>query len=386
MTAFSHDLIVIGAGPAGSAAGYTAANAGLRVALVDKAAFPRDKLCGGGVTGRSGRYLGEIFGCDPTRPGGAAATRVRLVAGGEVLADIADAPPIKMVMRRDFDAALFELAGRAGCDLRAGQRPAELDPLCGRAVLSDGSEVTAPVMIGADGAMSAVAKALFGRAFDPERVGFGLEAEVPDEGGAGAGTVEIDLLAAGWGYGWAFPKAGTTTVGVGGLYACNPNLRVQLDGYLERRGVDPAGVKVRGAFLPFGEVRPVPGRGRALLVGDAAGLVDPITGEGIAWALKSGQLAGRAVIDALRAGAPEAALAGYRRALRPVQAELRRARFLRWFFYQKHLQPAFLRFLAREPGLQRRYLALLSGDADYADLSWRAMPRLAFKVARRLAA
>jgi flavin-dependent dehydrogenase len=120
-----------------------------------------------------------------------------------------------------------------------------------------------------------------------------------------------------------------------------------------------------------------------LLAGDAAGLVDPITGEGIAWAMKSGQLAALAVAEARAAGRPDDALRRYARSLRPVQAELRRARALRALFYQPRLQPAFLRLLSREPSLQRRYLALLSGELDYADLGWRSLPQLALRILSR---
>ena len=379
----THDLIIIGAGPAGAAAGITAARAGLRVALIDKAEFPRDKLCGGGFTGRSRRHLREIFGRDVTGDLFRCCTRMRLTAAGVPLADLPDAPPIWMTMRRDLDAMLVAAACGAGCEPLTGQRVAGFSPETGTVVLAEGRTLSAPVLMGADGANSVVAKALFGRAYDPGRIGFGLEIEAP-VAGDGDAPVEIDLAAARWGYGWAFPKAGSVTLGVGGLHACNPDLRGALNAFAARHGVEPGQLRCKGAFLPFGEVRAIPGKGRVLLAGDAAGLVDPITGEGIAWAMKSGQLAAQAVIAARAAGVPDAALRPYARALRPVQAELRRARVLRALVYQPRLQPAFLRLLAREPGLQRRYLSLLAGDLDYADLGWRAVPRLALRVLARL--
>lgn len=228
-----------------------------------------------------------------------------------------------------------------------------------------------------------VARRLFGRAHDPSRIGFGMEVELPRESLSRADAVEIDLTAAQWGYGWSFPKAGSITLGVGGVHQRNPAMAETLGAFLRRHCGEGAPLRPRGAFLPFGEVRATPGRGTTLLAGDAAGLVDPITGEGIAWAMRSGQLAAAAVAAALAAGRPESALPRYRCALAPIRAELRRARALRWLFYQPRLQPAFLRLLAGEPRLQRRYLALLSGEADYADLGWRALPRLAARMARR---
>jgi geranylgeranyl reductase family protein len=378
----AHDLIILGSGPAGAAAGVTAARAGLRVALVDRAAFPRDKLCGGGFTGRSRRHLVEIFGRDVEGDLFLPCRRMRLVADGVPLGEHPQAPAIWMTMRRDFDAMLHAEAARAGCEVFAPARIAELDPQAARVVLEGGPTLTAPLILGADGANSALARALFGRAYDPARIGFGLEVEVPRAAPDPGDAVEIDLAAAAWGYGWAFPKPGSMTIGVGGLQARNPDMRAHLDRYLARHG-GGATPRCKGAFLPFGAFRPVPGQGRALLAGDAAGLVDPITGEGIAWAMKSGQLAAQASAKALAAGAPDRALALYTRALRPIHAELRRARTLRAMIYQPRLQPAFLRLLHREPGLQRRYLALLAGDLDYADLGWRAAPKLAARVLAR---
>ena len=378
----THDLIILGSGPAGAAAGVTAARAGLRVALVDRAAFPRDKLCGGGFTGRSRRHLVEVLGRDIDDALFLPCRRMRLVADGAVLGEHPQAPTIWMTMRRDFDAMLHGEAARAGCEVFAPARIGSLDPQAASVTLESGVTLTAPLILGADGANSALARALFGRAYDPARIGFGLEVELPRDAATPGDAVEIDLAAAAWGYGWAFPKGGSVTVGVGGLQARNPDMRAHLDRYLARHG-DRASPKCKGAFLPFGDFRKVPGQGRALLAGDAAGLVDPITGEGIAWAMKSGQLAAQAVVQALAAGAPDRALGHYTRTLRPIHSELRRARALRAMIYQPRLQPAFLRLVAREPGLQRRYLALLSGDLDYADLGWRAAPKLAVKVLRR---
>jgi flavin-dependent dehydrogenase len=287
-----------------------------------------------------------------------------------------------MTQRRDLDALLLGAAATAGCTLFTGQRIATIKPQEGDVTLAGGTRISAPVVIGADGANSAVARALFGRAHDPAQIGFALEVEIPHQDGS-VRPVEIDLGATAWGYGWAFPKAGSVTLGIGGVHRRNPDLRASFETFAARHGARLSDLRCKGAFLPFGEVRPVPGKGRVLLAGDAAGLVDPITGEGIAWAMKSGALAATAAVEALRRGRADTALGRYSRALRPIQTELRRARALRWLAYQPRLQPAFLRLLASEPGLQRRYLALLSGDLDYADLGWRALPRLGWRLLRR---
>lgn len=100
------DLLVLGSGPAGSAAAITAARAGLSVALIDKAAFPRDKLCVGLITGRTVRYMDGIFGL-PVLPNlFRPSTRFRLTYQGRVIGCDDDAPALQMTMRRDFDAEL----------------------------------------------------------------------------------------------------------------------------------------------------------------------------------------------------------------------------------------------------------------------------------------
>jgi geranylgeranyl reductase family protein len=374
----THDLIVVGAGPAGTAAAVAARAEGLSVALVDRARFPRDKLCGGGITGRCRRHLDAVFGSGAAAEHCLTARRIRLAFDGRTLGDLPDAPPIHMTRRRLFDADLLGRAAAAGAEALTGRRLAALDPAAAAVTLDDGTRLQGRVLVGADGVNSAVARALFGRAFDPAGIGFALEVEVPP---TGDDAVEIDLGAAGWGYGWAFPKHDGTTIGVGGLHVRNPDLRPPLDRYLARHGQTPGAQPVKGHFLPFGDFRGVPGRGRAVLAGDAAGLVDPITGEGIGWAVLSGALAAGAAARALAEGRPDATLDHYRRALAPVHAELRRARLLRRLVYPAALRPAFARMLAGQPRLQRRYLALLAGETDYADIRLAAVPRLLWRLA-----
>lgn len=342
----------------------TAIKAGLRVALIDKARFPRDKLCGGGVTGRARRHAQAVFGDLPEDLFHVSGS-VRFSAGAATLGRIAAAQPIFMTMRWGFDAALQQRAIAAGAEDFSGHRMSECAPDAGRVVLADGRVLTAPVVIGADGVHSAVSRHLFGRSYDPARIGFALEAEVP---GAPGPDTELDMTALPWGYGWDFPKTQGRTLGIGGVSIREKDLRPRFEDWLRARGVDPATVRIKGHHLPSGTTRPVPGRDAVLLAGDAAGLVDPITGEGIAWAILSGQLAAESAAEALAKAAPGTALSLYQRRMRPIRAELIRARFLANMVYHPLFQPRLLRTLAASDHLQRRYLALLAGEMDYADL------------------
>ena len=128
-------------------------------------------------------------------------------------------------------------------------------------------------------------------------------------------------------------------IGVGGLHRLNPNLRQRFEHYVAAKGLRLDDLKVKGQFLPAGDIRAMPGRGNILLCGDAAGAVDPISGEGIPFALWTGAAAGRAVAAALAQGADPLTL--YRRDYDVIVAPLLRARRWRWLIYPRYVQPVF---------------------------------------------
>lgn len=295
-------------------------------------------------------------------------------AFGEDLGTSRGAPPIHLAMRRDLDSHLVDRARAAGAEILTGldltldqsspQRPA---------LTGDGVRLEAPLMIAADGVNSATAHVLFGEAFDRDRIGFALEAEHP--GADPSRALRIDFGAAEWGYGWQFPKHAGTTVGVGGVMGRNPDLKAAMRRYLQTLDLPPD-ARIKGQFLPFGDFRPMPGQGNILLAGDAAGLVDPITGEGIAHALHSGELAAHAVHAALQAGSPDSALPRYRAALRPIHAGLRHANLLRNLMFRLPLRPAFIRSFRHSRTLRDDYLRLLAGETDYGPLMRKMVFRL----------
>ena len=354
------DLIVIGAGPAGAAAARTAAVSGLRVALVDKRRFPREKLCGGGITGRSMGHYRRIFGNE--RPGIPLVTcrDVAFFAFGQDLGINRDVPPLYLGMRRALDAHLVDRALAAGAEDFTGQ-DGSLIPSEPALSLKD-MRLSAPIIIAADGVNSPTARLLFGSAFDRGQIGFALEIEHPETDITA--PLRIDFGAAEWGYGWRFPKARGTTIGLGGVMARNPDMKAALTKYLDRLGIKDT-PRIKGQFLPFGDYRNRPGKGRILLAGDAAGLVDPITGEGIAHALHSGELAARSAIAALGRSDPDRALPLYQDALRPVHQSLRHARLLRNLMFRERLRPAFIRSFRSSRTLRHEYFRLLSGDTEY---------------------
>ncbi|MFX0542836.1 geranylgeranyl reductase family protein [Roseovarius sp. S4756] len=379
------DLLILGAGPAGTAAAVTACRAGLSTAIIDKATFPRTKLCGGLVTGRSAALYRDIFGAPLNAALFEPRERITFHANGAPLGGDMESPPVYLAMRWDMDAHLLDMARAAGTADFTGQRITDLDTDALTVTLADGDRLAGRILIGADGVNSPVARALFGRAFDQGTIGFAMEIEAPPLAPPERDVIRIDLGAADWGYGWQFPKAGSTTIGVGGLNARNPDMKGRLDAYRDILCED-GGARIKGHFLPFGAYRRVPGRGRVLLAGDAAGLVDPITGEGIAYALQSGAAAATAAADALSKERPDAALSAYRRALKPVHRALAMACWLRPLIYSARTRPFFLRAFAASSVLKGAYLDLLAGHLEYpaiCRLAVRRMPRAIWRHRRR---
>ncbi|VVT09052.1 Menaquinone reductase [Roseovarius sp. EC-HK134] len=370
------NVIVIGAGPAGASAAYVAARAGLRVALIDRKTFPREKLCGGLITGRARRHYAEIFGHEMPFDPQDRKTTVDFRYRGQPVGLIEDAPALCATMRWDMDAMLCGHAMAAGAQDFTGQAVAEIDCDARRVTLKDGATLQYEVLIGADGVNSQVARALFGQPFDRQRIGFGLEIEARGAHLNPAGPIRIDLAAAQWGYGWVVPKRCSTTVGVGGLLSENADMKQAMSAYCEMLGIDAADLHVKGQFLPFGDFRKMPGQGAVLLAGDAAGLVDPITGEGIGYAMQSGQLAAKAALAALNAGRPQTALSHYRRALRPVHRALRMARLIRPVIFLPALEPGFARAFRRSSTLRHEYLRLMAGEVEYGQILTRLVLRL----------
>jgi geranylgeranyl reductase family protein len=301
----SYDVAILGGGPAGSTAAYRLARAGASVLLLDKATFPRDKPCGGGVTGRAARLL--PFSIDPVVEDVAD----RLEAGlryGKHVTRRARAPLAYMTQRRRLDHFLLQKAADAGAEVREGET-------------ADARELEARVVIGADGCNGRSAKQL-GLA---DRVvhGVALEANYPyDRRYAGAMVLEIAVIRGG--YGWIFPKGDHVNVGVGGNAEEGPKLRAELRRMCEAYGIDPdAASETRGYRLPMRMPGTRLARGTTAVIGDAAGLVDPFTGDGMYEAFLSARLVAEATLDVLAGRAEN--LDAYQAAVERKIAPLTRA-------------------------------------------------------------
>jgi geranylgeranyl reductase family protein len=287
------DAIVVGAGPAGSTAALRLSRAGARVLLLDRERFPRDKPCGGGLTERAVKQLPvpvdpvveEVV--DRFELGFRYGTRFE--RGGE-------RPLVLMTQRRRLDAFLAEQAVGAGAVFRDGVRATAVE--ADGTVRFDGTAAHADFVVGADGVNGLTARAL---GFGDRRHGVALEGNVlyvHAREGRWRGRAVVELGAVPGGYAWVFPKGEHVNVGVGGWHTEGPRLREHLERACAGYGLPFDRLEsVRGYRLPMRRVGEMPVRGRVLLVGDAAGLVDPLSGDGIYEALLSSRLAAEAVLS-----------------------------------------------------------------------------------------
>lgn len=292
------DVVVIGAGPAGASAAYAAAVQGRRVLLLERSELPRYKTCGGGIIGLSRDALPDGVEL-PLRDRVNAVTftmRGRLGRTRRSRRTL-----FGLVNRAELDARLAEAARGAGARLRTGVTVARVeqhgpDVPDRRTVavhLADGEKVLARAVVGADGSAGRTSSHV---GVELEQVDLGLEAEIPvppEVADDWRGRVLIDWGPLPGSYGWVFPKGDTLTVGVISARGDGAATKRYLEDFTARLGLAGFEPSLSSGHLTRCRAHNSPlSRGRVVVCGDAAGLLEPWTREGISYALRSGRLAG----------------------------------------------------------------------------------------------
>ncbi len=314
-----YDVVIVGSGPAGAACAMTAARAGLDVLVVEKEEHPRRKLCGGAVRPGTGRLLGLDLGPVVERR---VNTAVIVSPSGRTVVCTREDLTGMLVCRDRFDAYLVQQAEKSGATVVQGAAIVSAATTADRAQVSNGEEsFGGRVLVGADGVNSTVARRLgLRRRWQADSVALCIAADVPLPAseveritgimsGTGDPAIEMYLDTMDWGFGWCFPKEHEVSIGVGCRMDHAGQLRGAWRSFAARLQqekdvtLDLSGVSA--ARVPFGgQPDTLMGR-RTLLVGDAAGLASPISGEGIYYAVRSGVVAARTVIDAVREDSKE---------------------------------------------------------------------------------
>ncbi len=359
------DAIVVGAGPGGASAAHALASAGASVVILERARFPRDKPCGGGVLLSALRHL--PFDISPVVEQEIRGFRVRYRRDAE-FSHRYDHPLAVMTQRSRLDAFLAEQACAAGAELRDGDAVRGIE-LNGEVALrtARGDLLTAGVVIAADGANGFCRRAL---GLPRLRAAVALEGNAPrgqaaaqDAARRWTDHVGLELGSMPGGYGWVFPKAEHCNLGVGGYPAAAPNLRRELAAYAHSEGFDPDALEqLRAHHLPLRDAGQPLTVGPVALVGDAAGLIDPLSGEGIGNAIRSGQLAAQAAREYLDGAAAD--LRGYEAAVAAeIEPDLAVARQLQALFHQ--LPWPYVQLLRRSGRFWSAFCRIVRGESSY---------------------
>jgi geranylgeranyl reductase family protein len=362
LTSSVYDVAIVGSGPTGSSAAFPLAKKGVKVVILEKSALPRYKVCGGGVVRRALHLIPfdvqEVIECEIY------SLNINHLDAGLQLFIHRGEPIISMTMRDHFDYFLATAAQQAGADIRSQCQVRDLEILDDWVILhTTNGPLRARFVIAADGATSIVARKagwkkhpLLARALE-------YEVSVPRRDLLKfQGLARFDFGFVPFGYAWAFPKKNHLSIGIGSKGSIAKDLGKWLEKYFAILGlVDTKKVDRHGFVIPL---RPREGgfmRDRILLAGDAAGFAEPFSGEGITFAITSGQMAAEALLDG---GLDKIRVYQYysRAINRKLLPELRLGRFLAKLVHQ-HPQKALFMFRFLGQRFAEHYVDVYHGPA-----------------------
>ena len=359
-----YDVLIVGAGPAGSTCARICALAGLKTALIDKSRFPRQKTCGGAVSGRALSYLDfplpaalaedECFGA-------------RIFHGRHSVVVQKKQRLAILVDREQFDELLLDKAIEAGARFLPGEQAkrvrVENESI---ALHTDTGVHEALFLVGADGVQSVIAQSLRPR-LSSEETAIALVSRIAaNKGPIGPqhrGFVDMHFGVAPQGYGWVFPRRAYHSVGIMGVASRFSHAHAALAGFSHDIGMPDAGV--RGHLIPLGGIKRKIASRRVLLVGDAAGFVDPFLGEGIAYAILSGKLAAESLCRVLLKGWEQTrALRWYERQCEELIRK--NLRIALWMARVLDRYPKlFIRIFFDNPQALAKYMDISTGRLEY---------------------
>jgi len=368
---WDYDVIVVGAGPGGSTASRLCAEAGLKTLVIEKERFPRYKPCGGCLSIKTVRLLG--FDLSPVIENTIYGAKFTYCSKDPFVIESED-PIAFLVMRDRFDQFLVNKALENGVAILEGEKVTRVEERDGGVEVELGKEkrLQCRYLIAADGPESIVARSL---PLPPQRNhgnGIAVESEIPFDSSIHFPKKELHFVNLDFGrvpngYGWVFPKKEWLSVGIGGMFreTKKMNPRQYFKSFLKGLDYIPEGetAKIKGHPLPsFYDENQTVAQGRILLVGDAANLMDPLQGEGIYYAIRSGMLAGEAMAEWKKEGIAPSDF--YQRAVHDdICGNLKWALILSRFVFR--FTKLAYRTLKRYPELGEFYLQTLEGKETY---------------------
>ena len=362
-----YDLIVVGAGPAGSAAAREAALQGLDTLILEKETFPRYKPCGGALSSKAASLLDFDLPSDICER---TITGARVHFRDQVLERHKGYNLTTLISRCSFDHLLLQKAKEAGAGIKTQKVQDFQEKEDHVSVKTKDGIYRCKSLVISTGCQDGLKNRIQGPD-RKERMGVCLVAEIEEDEQKIeerlAGTLDIYFGVADGGYGWIFPHRGYYSVGIGGLSSHLRHPRQAMLQFLKKNGFSE-GQRLHGHLIPQGGNRMRTALGRVLLAGDAAGFVDAFTGEGICYAISSGKIAGQVIGEV---PVPEMALAYQSRCKKEFGEELRYALL---FSKVMHSYPQiFLRILACQEEVLDRYIEIPAAKISYKDfMRWLA--------------
>jgi geranylgeranyl reductase family protein len=366
-----YDVVIVGAGPGGSTAARFCARSGLKTLLIEKERFPRYKPCGGCLSLKTVHLLNLDLSpvIENTIFGAKFSHRLK-----DPFCIESKEPIAFLVMRDRFDQHLKEKALENGVEILEGTKVVRVQEheQAVEAELASGEKFYSKFLIGADGPESFVSKSI---SLPPKGIdgdGIAIQSEIPFDSSIPFPEKELHFVHLDFGgipngYGWVFPKKEWLSIGIGGMFreTKKMNPRQYLKGFLKGLTYVPEGKmeRLRGHLLPsfYDEWQKV-SQGKILLVGDAAHLMDPLQGEGIYYAVRSGMLAAEAIIESMGKGISPSKLYQERVHLHISQNLKWALSFSRFVFRFTKLA---YRTLRHYPELSTLYLRVLEGTETY---------------------
>jgi len=329
---FSADVIIAGGGPAGSSAAYYLSRKGVSVLVLEKETFPRYKSCGGGLTYKTTRNL--PFDISPVIEK-EIHDMTFSVRFKEEFTKRSEDLLITTVMRDHFDSYLLEKAVMEGAEVKYGVKVISgINESSYVRVHTNSGDFISRVLIGADGANS-ITSSMAGLSMRNMYTGFAIEYELevsPAIMDQLSGSIHLDWGTFPSGYAWIFPKKNHISVGVGCHQSLAPYLKKYYSKFVTYKGIESSRViSVKGHPLPSGNIGNIISSGSVILAGDAAGLVDPLAGEGLYYALSSGRLAGEHSFEYIDGRVSD--MSGYQQSInKELMPELMEAKSLLRYF------------------------------------------------------
>lgn len=360
----SGSTLVVGGGPAGSVCAWKLASEGRTCLVAEKEELPRDKVCGGVLSHRAFSVITGSGMATPEELDRLTLKQHRTISfwfrGRHLRTYVSPSDPVRIVSRSDFDGFLLQRAADAGAEVRTGLKVESVD--AGSAMTSEGEVLRFRELVGADGTVSLVRRQVSGRR--SRKTGMGLHYMIPAELPQRRFTdLEIHFGHIPYGYIWVIPGKEFVNIGAGAVGSPAPPSTIveALTEFMKTLSVTVSGLELHGAPLPSLALHRNLGRDNLYLAGDAAGLVDHVSGEGIGHAAESGIM----VAECILSGGRRQEVLG-----RPGNciSIVRQSIFFRHLLYSRITRGTAIVSLRDGDGFARGYWDLISGRKTYTGM------------------